>query len=80
MPVTILSDGTGLVTIHPIDAFNPSTFVVNGFTLPFVSVASGSSTTPFVTAPTSAFTPFNSQYVNAVTYAVDSVQVDFIET
>lgn len=78
MPVVTIGDGTALVVINPISAFLSPTFGVNSFFLPFVSVVNGSTTNPFVTAPSYTASPFTTQYVNASTFAVDSLQLDFI--
>lgn len=47
--------------------------------MPFCTVAAGSTTSPFATAPTySAAGPFYTQVSNMVTYAIDACSVDFI--
>jgi hypothetical protein len=80
MPVTTLADGTAIAIIVPYFAFNAG-WAVNNNVLPFSSVASGSSTFPYAAAPSyNAVGPFNTQIGNAITYAIDSVQVDFINT
>lgn len=49
--------------------------------MPFCTIAAGSTTNPFATAPLySAAGPFQTQISNMVTYAVDACSVDFIET
>lgn len=55
-------------------------FTVNGAYLPFISIASGSTITPFVTTPTTSASPFYSQVNSAITYAVDSLSISFINT
>lgn len=65
----------------PNSAFWPPPYVTNDSRLPFVSVSVGSSTTPFVAIPTASIQiPFSTQAANVVTYAIDSVQLDFIQT
>lgn len=78
VPVTTLADGTALVTIIPEYCVNGST-ISNSFSLPPVSVASASTTNPFAAIPSyDAAGPFNAQLANMSTFAVDSVQIDFI--
>lgn len=59
-------------------AYSNATWGVNQNWLPFVSVANGSSTLPFAVAPYSLQSPFYNQRVNATTFAIDSLQIDFI--
>lgn len=61
-------------------AYNNASWANNQNWLPFVSVSNGSSTLPFAVAPHSMQSPFANQKVNATTFAIDSVQIDFIET
>lgn len=61
--------------------FQPANYPVNGTNiLPFVSVASGNTTLPFAVNPSNQQTPFNTQIGNATTFAIDSLQIDFINT
>lgn len=61
--------------------FQPATFPVNGpNVLPFVSVANGNTTVPFAVNPSNQQSPFTTQAVNASTFAIDSLQIDFINT
>lgn len=82
VPVTSISDGTALVMIVPLCA--PCSAYDNQANfprMPFISVAAGSTNNPFATAPSySPNGPFASQSANIMTYAIDSVQIDFIET
>jgi hypothetical protein len=79
IPITTLADGTALLTICPLYSLTDAIFVTNGTFLPFASVAVGSTTTPYVASP-AAYSPFATQRANIMTFAVDSVQVDFINT
>lgn len=74
-----MADGTALLTIAPSFAFVAPTFTVNGTYLPFASVAVGTTSNPFVSTPT-AYTAFNSQNGSVSTFAIDSVQIDFVNT
>lgn len=78
--MSIGADGTSLVTIIPNYAFYSNLFVANGPYLPFISVSTASSTVPFAVAPAFTGSPFNSQFNNTSTYAIDSVQIDFLNT
>lgn len=78
IPITTLVDGTALLTVCPTTAFYTPTIVANSAYIPFASVALGSSTNPFVAIPTATFAPFFSQASSVITYAIDSVQIDFI--
>lgn len=79
MPVTTIGDGTALVTVIPNTAYQPAGFPVNGTNyLPFVSVANGNTTLPFAVNPANQQSPFATQAVNAVTFGIDSLQIDFI--
>lgn len=69
-----------MITIIPNMAYNNASWVANQGFLPFVSVSSGSTTLPFAVAPFNMQSPFANQRVNATTFAIDSVQIDFIET
>jgi len=73
-----LGDGTALIIINPINLFGPQSFSAANLYLPFVSVANGSTTLPFVTTPTYTSTPFSTQYASVSTYALDSLIIDFI--
>lgn len=59
-------------------AYNNPVWAVNQTWLPFVSVSNGSSTLPFAVAPHNMQSPFYNQRVNATTFAIDSLQIDFI--
>lgn len=83
MPITTLAglapnSGTAMCVISPYNCFNLKDFAVNGNYLPFVSVAAGSTQNPFATTPTFTSSPFNSQRANTSTFAIDSLQIDFI--
>lgn len=66
--------------ISPLSAFYGG-YVANAGYLPFVQVASASSTTPYSAASAYATTgPFNNQIGNAVTFAPDAIFVDAINT
>lgn len=86
VPITVLGggvagvDGTALCVINPSSIFNSSAFIANQNYLPFVSVASGSTEFPFNVGPAFTATAFNTQAANASTFAIDSLQIDFIET
>lgn len=54
------------------------TWVANQAWLPFVSVASGSTSNPFAVSPSTMISPFYNQIGNAMTFALDSLQIDFI--
>lgn len=78
VPVSTLADGTALVTIIPDYCVN-SSFLIDSYYLPSVSVAAGSTTNPFAATPTyNGIGPFFAQQANMSTYAIDSVQIDFI--
>jgi hypothetical protein len=78
VPVTTLLDGSSCVVISPISA-PLFTFATNGSYLPFVTQSTVSSQLPFSGTPYSN-TAFNSQFANIITYNIDSVQIDFINT
>lgn len=66
IPVTTLADGTACISIVPTSAHLGS-FAANANYLPFVQVASASSTNPYNAA--SAYTtsgPFNTQQANII--------------
>jgi hypothetical protein len=69
-----------LITIVPYSCFNPGTgwTTANPNYLPFVSVCNGSSTVPFASTPYFYASPFVQQAQNAVTFGIDSVQLNFI--
>lgn len=75
MQVKTIGDGTGLVTIVPNCLFSP--MASGTVVLPFVSVANSNTTLPFAVAAT-MHSPFLTQAPNAMTYALDSLQIDFI--
>lgn len=73
-----MSDGTGCIIINPNSCFNPAGFVNNSNYLPFVSVASGSTSNPFAAVPAYSNTAFNSQALNTETFGLDALQMNFI--
>jgi len=62
----------------PESCFAAAAFYANTPALPFISIASGNTTFPFAAAPTFVSSAFNSQYANTISFAIDSLQIDFI--
>ncbi len=60
--------------------FETDVYTANSNLLPFASVCGGATPTPFSIAPYSTYSPFKSQRDSVMTYALDSLQIDFIET
>lgn len=80
VPIWTIAGGTGLAVICPQSGFAPA-FSTGFYSPPFVTVPSGSTDAPFVATPIYAPAgPFNGQLNNISKFAVDSLQVDFIET
>lgn len=78
MPITSLADGTAIAIISPYSAF-AGPYAVNTALLPFLTIAAGSSTNPYAAAPNyGASSPLNAQSVNAMTFGVDAIMLDFI--
>ena len=78
VPVTTLADGTCAVIITPTSSLYGG-YTSNGNYLPFVQVASTSSTLPFSAVGSyNAQGPFFVQNANVVTYATDALFIDFI--
>lgn len=85
VPITTLAGiapnaGTAMCIINPFSCFNTATFSANDNYLPFVTVSSGSTQNPFAANPTFTASPFHSQAPNTATFAIDSLQIDFVET
>ena len=80
IPVTTLVDGTALIIICPNSATAP-VFTANSYTLPFVSVCSGSSSFPFAAVPTYGVAgPFANLASSFQNFAIDTLVIDFINT
>lgn len=74
--MTTLADGTLTVIIAPNGCFSGA-FTVNAPQLPFICVSGASSTLPYSAIAYGAAGPFNSQYSNMSTVAVDMCSIDF---
>lgn len=74
--MTTLADGSLTVVISPNCCF-AGNFVANSLVLPFIGVSGASSTLPFSALAYGAAGPFNAQYNNMSTVAVDMCAVDF---
>lgn len=74
-----MADGTGIAVINPWFPINGA-YIANGNTLPFITVASGSSILPFAASVPAygAAGPFNAITSSMSTFITDSVSVDFI--
>jgi hypothetical protein len=80
IPVVSLTDGTAIVIICP-DMCTAGAYTSNFGQPPFVTVAAGSSTLPYAAVPSyGASAPFAGYTNQMSSFAVDSVQLDYLAT